>query len=114
MPFIRTKTTLEITPAAEKSIKEKLGKAIENIPGKSERYLMLEFADRCRLWFHGDQSESLAFVEVMIFGGASSGAYDALTASITKILGDELGIAPGNIYVEYQETSHWGWNGSNF
>lgn len=114
MPMIRTKTNLELSAETEKRLKEKLGKAIEAIPGKSERWLMLEFADRCRLWFQGDSSRPLAFVEVMLYGSASDSAYDALTEAITRILGEELGIAPDCVYVEYQETGHWGWNGSNF
>lgn len=114
MPFIHTRTNLEITPDAEKSLKEKLGQAIEEVPGKSERYLMLQFTGNCRLYFHGDNREPLAFVEVMIYGGASDSAYDNLTAAITGALTETLNIPAANIYVEYQETPHWGWNGQNF
>lgn len=114
MPFIHTRTNLEITPDLEKSLKEKLGQAIEKIPGKSERYLMLQFSDNCRLYFHGDSHEPLAFVEVMIYGSASDSAYDGLTAAITAVLTETLGIPAANIYLEYQQTPHWGWNGRNF
>jgi len=53
-------------------------------------------------------------VEVKLFGGATSEAYQKLTAALTKILKEELNIAPDQIYVRYEETRYWGWNGNNF
>ena len=37
-----------------------------------------------------------------------------MTADLTAILAEELGIAPDRVYVKYEETPYWGWNGSNF
>lgn len=114
MPYIQTRTTVEITPEKEAILKEKLGKAIEAIPGKSEAWLMCEFADRCRLWFQGDNSEPIAYVEVKIFGQAVPVYYEKLTALICGILNSELAIPANRIYVKYEEISHWGWNNKNF
>lgn len=114
MPYIHTKTTVAISSEQEASLKEKLGEAIRLIPGKSEQWLMLSFEDGCRMWFQGDSSKPIAFVEVKIFGQASPSAYEALTKKITEILGGELGIAPSQIYVKYEEVANWGWNGGNF
>ncbi|HWT27340.1 MAG TPA: phenylpyruvate tautomerase MIF-related protein [Mobilitalea sp.] len=58
--------------------------------------------------------QPVAFVEVKLFGGATSEAYQKLTAALTKILKEELNIAPDQIYVRYEETRYWGWNGNNF
>ena len=33
---------------------------------------------------------------------------------ICALLEDHLSVRPENIYIKYEETSHWGWNGSNF
>jgi phenylpyruvate tautomerase PptA (4-oxalocrotonate tautomerase family) len=114
MPYINTKTNIVITKDKENSIKEKLGKAIELIPGKSESWLMVGFEDQCSLYFKGKGDQAIAFVEVKLFGSASSGAFDKLTSAITNILKEELNIAPNQIYVKYEEVSNWGWNGSNF
>jgi phenylpyruvate tautomerase PptA (4-oxalocrotonate tautomerase family) len=114
MPYISAKTNIEITKEKEVSIKEKLGKAISSIPGKSEQWLMVSLEDKCSLYFKGKTDSAVAFVEVKLFGSASTDAYQKLTAQITKILGDELGITAGQIYVTYQEIEHWGWNGSMF
>jgi phenylpyruvate tautomerase PptA (4-oxalocrotonate tautomerase family) len=114
MPYISTKTNIEITKEKETTIKEKLGKAIELIPGKSERWLMLSFEDNASLYFQGKSDGGIAFVEVKLFGSASSSAYDKLTAAITDILKEELGLSPDKVYVKYEEVSNWGYNGNNF
>lgn len=69
MPFIEAKTNQKISSEQERKLKERLGKAIETIPGKSESWLMLNFQDECRLYFKGDGETPAAFVEIKIFGG---------------------------------------------
>ena len=113
MPYIKTTTNVSVPADKEQIIKQKLGKAIEIIPGKSERWLMISIEPDVKMYFHGDNGK-MAFVEVSIFGRASAQNYQALTSEITKILGDELGIEPDYVYVKYEESSYWGWNGSNF
>lgn len=114
MPCIQTKVNIKIPKEKEEIIKSKLGKAIELIPGKSESWLMLSFEENCSIYFKGSNKQGIAFVEVKLFGKATGEAYDKLTAAITDILNQELGISPSQIYVKYEETAHWGWNGSNF
>ncbi len=114
MPYITTKTTVAISPEKQETIKKRLGKAIELIPGKSESWLMLSFEDSSIMYFKGSDAKPLAFVEVKIFGKASADAYRKLTSAITEILKEELGIAPDCIYVKYEEAANWGWNGNNF
>lgn len=113
MPFIQTKTNVSISKEQEMSLKTAFGKAIELIPGKSERWLMLGFSDNERMWFVGDDAP-LAYISVKLFGSASDSAYDALTAKLTEIVSSELGVSALRIYVKYEEIDHWGWNGSNF
>ena len=113
MPMIHTRVNRPISQEQEKRLAKELGSAIELI-GKSEQWLMLQFDDNCRLYFKGDSQKPLAFVNVKLFGGAGKQAYERLTAKITQILSDVLLISPDGVYVEYDETEHWGWNGSNF
>lgn len=114
MPYIRTTVSKEITDEKRESLKKKLGNAIALIPGKSESWLMLAFEDKVNMYFKGDGSQDYAYVEVNIFGSASDAAYDRLTAAISEIINEELGIDRSNIYIKYEEAEHWGWNGSNF
>ena len=113
MPFIHTRTNQTISQQAEKKLAKELGQAI-TVLGKSESWLMLQFEDNCRLYFKGDSQKPLAFVNVKLYGSAGANAYEKLTEKITAMLKDTLSIPADGIYVEYEETEHWGWNGSNF
>lgn len=112
MPMILTRVNRSISPEAEQKLAQRLGQAIQAL-GKSENWLMLNFEDNCRLYFKGQSGAPLAYVEVKLLGRATRDAYERMTAEITGILGEEMDIAPENVYVYYSETEHWGWNGSN-
>jgi phenylpyruvate tautomerase PptA (4-oxalocrotonate tautomerase family) len=114
MPYISTKTTVTISPEKKELIKQKLGKAIELLPGKSENWLMLSFDEDSSMYFKGSNEKPLAFVEVKIFGKSTAEAFARLTKAITEILHEELNIQPDCIFVKYEEVSVWGWNGNNF
>ena len=114
MPYIRTTVSKEMTQENIENIKSKLGEAIALIPGKTESWLMLAFEDKINMYFKGDCSEEYAYIEVSLFGTTSDAAYDRLTAAISEIINEELNINRENIYIKYEETNHWGWNGVNF
>lgn len=114
MPFINSKISISITDKQKSIIKERLGKAIELIPGKSEAWLMLGFEDDYSLYFKGQDLAKVAFIEVKIYGKAEKAAYNKLTAAICDIYNEVIGIPKEYIYVTYEEIDNWGWNGSNF
>lgn len=114
MPFIQTKTTKTLTKEQRIRLKEAYGRAIELLPGKTEKWLMLAFEDGVHMAFHGDAQSDMAFLEVSLVGSAPDEAYDALTARLCELIGEVLDIAPDMIYIKYEECSHWGWNGINF
>ncbi len=113
MPYIITKTNKTISRETEEAIKREFGEAISLVSGKTERWLMCEFEDSCRLWFSGT-NEPCAYCEIKLFGAAKKSEYDALTEKATEILEKALGIAGERIYIKYEEISNWGYNGVNF
>lgn len=114
MPYIRTTVSKELTEQNKENLTAKLGQAIALIPGKSESWLMLTFEDNMNMYFKGSCDKDYAYLEVSLFGTASDAAYDRLTAALSEIVNEELGIDRANIYIKYEEAEHWGWNGSNF
>ncbi len=114
MPFIETKTNVTVSKEAEKELKESLGRAISIIPGKSESWLMLAIEGDVPMYFRGDDSAPVAFVDVKIFGDASSDVYARMTAELTKIYNEILGVSADHMYIRYYGSRDWGWNGSNF
>lgn len=114
MPFIDAKVSVKLTEEKKETVKAKLGKAISVIPGKSEGWLMVGLTDEYCLYFKGNQNDETAFVQVQVYGGENPAAFDKLTGEICNILNDELAIPKDRIYVAYQATANWGWNGRNF
>ncbi|MGN1338806.1 MAG: phenylpyruvate tautomerase MIF-related protein [Oscillospiraceae bacterium] len=113
MPFINTKYSQSITQEQEETLKSELGKAIAII-GKSENWLMVGFEQNCTLYFAGEKSEKIAFVDVSMYGGASASSCNMMTKEICRIYGNVLGVPADKIYVKYTATDNWGWNGGNF
>ena len=113
MPYINTITNVSITKEQEERIKTRMGEDIRLL-NKTEEYLMVNMQDNNCLYFRGDTENPNAFVEVRLYGKATSQAYDQMTAAITKIIEEELHIPGNNIYVQYEEVPHWGLNGENF
>lgn len=113
MPFIQTITNKKISKENELRLKSMFGEAI-TLLGKSENWLMLNFINSDSMYFQGNDSNSMAIIEVKLFGKVNSSAYDKMTTKLTDIVSKELDIAPNQIYIKYEECSHWGWNGNNF
>jgi hypothetical protein len=113
MPFINTNTNVKITDEKRELLKSKLGKAIE-ILGKSESWLMLSFEDECDMYFKGDASSPMAFVDISVFGHSSDDACEKMTKELCSIFNDILGISPDKLYVKYSGSEQWGWNNMNF
>lgn len=113
MPFIQVKTNANLTPNDEILIKSKLGELIKIIPGKSENWLMVQLSGDKKMYFKGSD-EKCAYIEVKIYGGASSEVFDKFTSEVTSLISKTLNVSPGRIYVSYFETDNWGYSGSNF
>ena len=113
MPYIKAKTSVPVSPDQERELKTKFGQAITNL-GKGEAWLMVEVEDNCRLWFRGENSEGIAYVEVSLLGKATADQYDDMTKAVCEIVSDTLGISGEEIYVKYEEAEHWGYNSFNF
>lgn len=113
MPFINTNTNVKITDEKREILKTELGRAIQNL-GKSESWLMLSFEDECEMYFKGDSSSPMAFVDISVFGHSTDEGCEAMTRDLCRIYSEVLGIAPDKLYVKYSGTSQWGWNNMNF
>jgi phenylpyruvate tautomerase PptA (4-oxalocrotonate tautomerase family) len=114
MPFIGSKVSVKTTDSQKEELKKRLGQAIAILPGKSERWLMVELEDEKKLYFGGDDSAPSAYITVSILGTPDSASFAKMTGEICNIYSEILGIKPDRTYVKYDTTKDWGWNGSNF
>lgn len=114
MPFIDVKTSAQLNSDKIEQIKSELGRAISLIPGKSENWLMVNIADNCSLYFKGADSKNTAFVNVSVFGETSKANCENLTAEICKILENSADIPSDRVYVKFEFSDLWGYNGFMF
>lgn len=115
MPCIQIKTNVKTARDVSDRIKAGLGRAIAYLPGKSEDWLMVAIEDHCQMYFGGETDRPIAIAEVKILGDAvdREGA-EKMTGELTRILGENLGVAPKDLYIKYEALPDWGWNGKNF
>ena len=114
MPYINMKTSAKLDTGAAEALKKAFGEAITLIPGKTERWLMINIEDGCDMAFAGDFKSGCAMLEVELFGAAKNEAYDSLTKRLCDVVSEKTGVSPNRIYVKYAEVGHWGYNGFNF
>lgn len=107
MPFIDVKASCEISEEQELSLKAGLGKAIAQIPGKSEGSLMLRFTGDCRMWFAGNQDGPIVMVDAAIYGHAPEEAVSAFGQEAVSLLRETLGAK--HIYLKLDQTTDWAW-----
>ena len=114
MPFIDLKTTVKISVTDEAALRSEFGKIITLIPGKTERWLMLNFTDGCRMSFSGNSEKDTAYINVELLGTTTNEVYDKLTRALCDTVTDILRVPSDRIYVKYEECEHWGYAGENF
>lgn len=113
MPFINAKFSDTVSPEKELALKTALGEAI-TLLGKSERYLMVQIQDGCRLYFGGDNSAPTAFFDVSLLHSAPKASYEKLTARLCDIAKEVMDVDGDRVYVKFEETENWGYDSRMF
>ena len=111
MPYIKTSTNIKIEDEKLNNIKTKYGEAIR-LMGKTEDWLMLEFNDNAKMYFKGDNTNPIVFIDVKVLGSVNNS--DDMTSKLCEIIGEELNIPSNQIYISYQGYTNWGYAGRNF
>ncbi len=113
MPFAEIKTNVSVSEEKEQRLKAGIAGSVALIPGKTERWLMVNIVPDCSLWFGGTDGPC-AIADIQVFGKLRPSDCEKVTASATELISSVLGIPADRIYVKFGECSLWGWNGSNF
>lgn len=107
MPFIDVKASCEISEEQELRLKTGLGRAIAQIPGKSEASLMLRFSGGCRMWFAGSQQGPIVMADAAIYGRAAEDAVSAFGQEAVALFREVLGAQ--HVYLKLDQTTDWAW-----
>lgn len=112
MPFIIARVNVPVSKEQETEIKNRMGRAIELVPGKNESYLMLGIEDNYHFYLRGDGTQKAAYIEASIFGNEDHGGFDAFAAETTEIFCQTLGIPLENIYIKFDDIKAWSVGGA--
>ena len=112
MPFLMAKINVPINSEQEIALKSRLGKAIELIPGLSEKFLLAGI-ENCKMYLRGND-EPVAYIEIGIFGNDNHIGYENFSLAVTKIFVDVLKIQPLNVYIKFSNIDAWSVGGNFF
>ena len=114
MPYCEILTTTKVEKAEEMKLNHEIARIIEQIPGKSERWVMTHIQDETRMAFAGTNAAPAAVITVKTFGELAPEQYDMLTKSFCQSAAQLLKVPSDRLYVTYEPITHWGWDGANF
>lgn len=114
MPYLNLKTNVAITQQQSPQLLSELSKLIAQTTGKPERYVLVELTENKAMLFAGT-NDPLAYLECKSIGLTSLQA-KTLSATISKVLKENLHINSERVYIEFSDCpgEFWGWNGSTF
>lgn len=114
MPYLKLTTNTTIDKDQSPKLLNRFSQLLAKETGKPERYVMVELAGDKDMLF-GGSSEPLAYVECKSIGLSGQQA-KSLSASISRLLTDNLQIPAERVYIEFSNcpADLWGWNGSTF
>lgn len=102
-------------PATKKQLLVSLSALLARELGKPESYVMTNLVPQCDMTFAGT-FEPACYVEVKNIGQFKPEQTQKLSAKISELLGQHLGISKARIYIEFSDATGylWGYNGSTF
>lgn len=114
MPYLKLNTNATIDKQQSPKLLSELSMLMAQETGKPERYVMVELTETKAMLFAGTDAP-LAYLECKSIGLSASQA-KSISASVSKVLNENLHISQDRVYIEFSNCpgEFWGWNGSTF
>ncbi len=110
MPFIMARVNVPVTREQEEIIRERLGRAIEAIPGKSADSLLLGIEDGCRFYLRG-KAQKVAYIEASVFGNEDHSGFASFVQELAAVFHEVLDIPAGSIFAKFEDITAWSVHG---
>ena len=111
MPYILINTNKDISQDKKIALKTNFGKNISKIEGKTESRLMVNISDKNSMYFGGDDTKDIAFVEVRLYKSAPFEQKEKFVNSIFEGIYDILKIKKEDVFLSITEHNEWGTGG---
>lgn len=111
MPCLQIHTNVALPEAKQKQLLNSLSRAVAEIIGKPEQYVMATLAP-AELLMSGAPGPA-AFADVRSIGGLGGEVNRQLAARVCQLLRDHAGIAPERVFLNFTDVpaGDWGWKG---
>lgn len=106
MPYVQVRTNAKWTDEQVEALKNILSPAIEIIPGKFERGVIVEFVPNCKMYMAGTD-ELCAYVSVAVNNEQTPENIMPYSKKVIEVLSEEGGIPKNRIYVTHQSYLDW-------
>lgn len=115
MPMIRIQTSIAVDEEKQTTLMNTLSSEIAELLGKPESYMMIILEPETVMMMSGT-AEAAALVEVRSVGSISEEEAKNLSGKISEIMGKEIGVGAGRIYLNMQGVPGvmWGFDGRTF
>ena len=108
MPFIKVSATKTLTEEDRKQLTDGLGAAIEVIPGKDRRGLIVDIEDGKTIYIGGIKQENMVFAEVKYYSNFEYQIKRKFTAAVFEAFTKVLGTTPDKAFLTINEYNNWG------
>lgn len=114
MPYLLIQTNAIPDGAAQAALIRHLSARLASWLGKPEQYVMVALQPGTAMSFAGSD-EPCAYLELKSIG-LPEAQLPELSAQLSRVMADEVGISTDRIYIEFSaaEAQWWGWNCSTF
>ncbi|MBK1648651.1 phenylpyruvate tautomerase MIF-related protein [Rhabdochromatium marinum] len=114
MPTLKIQTNAPLPDAAWDVLLTSASARMAELLGKPESYVMVIAEPTAKMCFGGSQAP-LAYLELKSLG-LPEGRTGELSAALTELVGEHLGVPAGRVYIEFSSPPRhlFGFNGGTF
>ena len=115
MPTLNVTTNVPVDRVAASDLVGALSKAVAELVGKPEAYVMISLKPDTPMSFGGNE-EPCAFGELISIGAIGGEKNKTISAGLSRILEEKLGVPPKRFYLKFfdVERPNFGYNGTTF
>ena len=108
LPYIRVSIAKKLTEDQQLEITQGLGKAIEAIPGKDGRGLIVDMEDGKTMFTGGVKQDDFVFADVRYYSNFTYQIKKEFTAAVFGVFNKALGTPKERMFLTINEYNNWG------
>eukprot|EP00894_Picocystis_sp_ML_P004323 jgi/Pico_ML_1/54840/g699.t1 len=115
MPTLNVTTNVPVDRVAASDLVAALSKAVAELVGKPEAYVMVSLKPDTAMCFAGNE-EPCAFGELISIGAIGGEKNKSISSGLSRILVEKLAVPPNRFYLKFYdvERSDFGYNATTF